>query len=55
MYGNAEVFRGAVAGAELINSANALSLPGASTSGISGLYGAKIRILPLQVLRCRIM
>ncbi|MCQ2357070.1 MAG: hypothetical protein MJ014_08755, partial [Methanocorpusculum sp.] len=48
VYRNAEVVRGAVAGAELINSANALSLPGASTSGISGLYGAKIRILPLQ-------
>lgn len=47
VYGNAKVFCGAVAGAELINSANALSLPGASTSGISGLYGAKIRILPL--------
>ena len=48
VYGNAEVVRGAVAGAELINSANSLSLPGAATSGISGLYGAKIRILPLQ-------
>ncbi|MCZ9312936.1 MAG: hypothetical protein O0V67_06125 [Methanocorpusculum sp.] len=48
VYGNAEVVRGAVAGAELINTASSLSLPGASTSGISGLYGAKIRILPLS-------
>lgn len=47
VYGNVEVLRGAAAGAELINSANSLSLPGASTSGISGLYGAKIHILPL--------
>jgi ABC-type branched-subunit amino acid transport system substrate-binding protein len=47
VYGNAEVVRGAAAGAELINSADSLSLPGASTSGISGLYGAKVHILPL--------
>lgn len=47
VYGNAEVVRGAVAGAELINSANTIGLPGAATSGISGLYGAKVRILPL--------
>ncbi|HJK47404.1 MAG TPA: hypothetical protein O0X81_00620 [Methanocorpusculum sp.] len=47
VYGNDEVVRGAVAGAELVNSASTVGLPGASTSGISGLYGAKVSILPL--------
>lgn len=48
VYGNAEVVRGAEAGAELITGAYAVSLPGASTSGISGLCGANIRVLPLS-------
>lgn len=47
VYGNAEVVRGATTAAELINNAYDLPLPGAATSGISGLYGAKLRILPL--------
>lgn len=47
VYGNDEVVRGAKAAAEFVNSANTLNLPGASFSGISGLYGAKIRILQL--------
>lgn len=47
VYGNAEIVRGATAAAEMINNAYNLPLPGAATSGISGLYGAKLRILPL--------
>ncbi|MDV0442052.1 hypothetical protein [Methanorbis furvi] len=48
VYGNAEVVRGATAAAEFINTASQISLPGAATSGISGIYGAKVRILPLE-------
>ena len=47
MYWYDEGVRGAVAGAELVTSASTVGLPGASTSGISGLYGAKVSILPL--------
>ncbi|MDV0443978.1 hypothetical protein [Methanorbis rubei] len=48
VYGNVEVVRGATAAAEFINTANQIALPGAATSGISGIYGAKVRILPLE-------
>ncbi len=48
VYGNAEVVRGAAAAAELINGAYSLNLPGASTSGISGLYGAKVVVRSLS-------
>ncbi len=48
VYGNAEVVRGASVAAELVNTASQIDLPGAATSGISGIYGAKVRILPLE-------
>lgn len=44
VYGNAETLRGANVAAEFVNTINSLNLPGASSAGISGLYGAKVLV-----------